>query len=143
VQYQLVTFKFADNAYRVKMLPSNQNVPSFGRAKEVAVGSTFEFAILHRGPVITPRWIRMGLWRSKALVEIVGETELKQLKERQLEASLPINPLDTPGVIRVCDMISMPPSSLADHVQMETEWLKAEIGNGLLIPANMKFTFPV
>src|SRR3990172_3346989 len=45
VRYQMVTFKFADNAYRVKMKPSSRNVPSYGRAKEIQVGSTFEFAV--------------------------------------------------------------------------------------------------
>jgi CRISPR-associated protein Csc1 len=46
VRYELVTFKYADNAYRVRMTPGRRNTPSFGRAKEIAVGSQFEFAVI-------------------------------------------------------------------------------------------------
>jgi CRISPR-associated protein Csc1 len=143
VQYELVTFKYADNAYRVKMALGSRNTPSYGRAKEIAVGSRFEFAVLSREPVKLPRWIRMGLWRSKALVECRGEAEAKPLARSEQVASLPLNPLDIVGELRVFDLISMPPSSLVENARIETEWLRSEIaGQVVLLPAEMAYTFP-
>lgn len=145
IHYQMVTFKFANNAYRVKMEPGSRNIPSFGRAKEVAVGSIFEFAILHSNPLKVPKWVRMGLWRSKAQVQKLGESEFKAVsgKTEQI-ASLPLNPLDVTGHFKIYDLISMPPSSLTDSARIETEWLKAEIPNRtpVYLPANMRYTFP-
>lgn len=145
VNYQMVTFKFANNAYRVKMEPNSRNIPSFGRAKEIAVGSTFEFAILHPGALKVPKWLRMGLWRSKALVEIIGEAELKSVSsEKEQIASLPLNPLDVKGDFKIYDLISMPPSSLVENARLETEWLKTELPRRepLYLPAHMRYTFP-
>jgi CRISPR-associated protein Csc1 len=145
VSYQMVTFKFANNAYRVKMEPNNRNIPSFGRAKEIAVGSAFEFAILHPDALKVPKWLRMGLWRSKALVEMIGEAELKSVSsEKEQIASLPLNPLDVKGDFKIYDLISMPPSSLVENARLETEWLKAELPGRkpLYLPAHMRYTFP-
>ena len=44
VRYTLTTFKYASNLYHVEMEKGRRNTPSFGRAKEVGVGSIFEFA---------------------------------------------------------------------------------------------------
>lgn len=145
VRYQMVTFKFADNAYRVKMEPNSRNIPSFGRAKEIAVGSVFEFAILHPAQLKTPKWVRMGLWRSKAQVEVIGEAEAKPVSSgNEQVASLPLNPLDVKGDFKIYDLISMPPSSLADGARIETEWIKAEIPsrNPVYLPAHLRYTFP-
>ena len=46
VSYDLITFKYADDAYHVKMVPGRRNTPTFGRAKEISLGSMFEFGIL-------------------------------------------------------------------------------------------------
>ncbi|HEX9617832.1 MAG TPA: hypothetical protein VGA03_10480, partial [Anaerolineales bacterium] len=90
-----------------------------------------------------PRWIRMGLWRSKALLESLGEAELKSTSEKVQTASLPLNPLDVDGDFKIYDLISMPPSSLVENVRLETDWLKAEVANRTVsLPANMKYTFP-
>ncbi len=146
IRYQMVTFKFANNAYHVEMLPGSRNLPSFGRAKEIAVGSIFEFAILHINTLKAPKWVRMGLWRSKAQVEMLGEAELKPISvEKEQTASLPLNPLDVPGNFKIYDLISMPPSSLVENARLETEWLKAEIpnrSNPIFLPAHMRYTFP-
>lgn len=143
VRYELATFKYADNAYRVKMSPSSRNTPSFGRAKEIAVGSQFEFAVLSREPFEPPRWIRMGLWRSKALLECLGGADVNLLARSEQVASLPLNPLDVTGELRVFDLISMPPSSLVENARIKTDWLKAEVaGQPVLLPAGMAYTFP-
>jgi CRISPR-associated protein Csc1 len=143
VRYELVTFKYADNAYRVKMEPGRRNTPSFGRAKEIAVGSQFEFAVLSSEPLRLPRWVRMGLWRSKARLECWGESKPKTMGGNEAVADLPLNPLDVPGRLLVYDMISMPPSSLVENARLVTEWLQAEIdGRTIKLPAGMAYTFP-
>jgi CRISPR-associated protein Csc1 len=143
VRYQLVTFKFANNAYRVKMEQGTRNLPSFGRAKEIAVGSAFEFGVIHQEILYLPRWVRMGLWRSKGLLEVIGEAELKPVTEKVRTASLPLNPLDVAGNFQIYDLISMPPSSLVDNAQIEANWIKGEItGRTLFCPAGMEYTFP-
>ncbi len=143
VSYDLVTFKYADNAYRVKMTPGSRNTPSFGRAKEIAVGSIFEFGILSRQPVHLPRWVRLGLWQSKALLEMVAEVELTSKTSVEQQASYPVNPLDTPGEFRIFDLISMPPSSLLENPVLMSEWWHAHTNHGeWWLPANMRYTFP-
>lgn len=144
VRYQLVTFKFANNAYHVEMEKSSRNLPTFGRAKEIAVGSVFEFAVIHADAIQLPRWVRMGLWRSKAALKIVGEADLKPAKEAEHTASLPLNPLDVVGDFRLYDLISMPPSSLAENARLSTTWWLAEMPQRgpLYLPAHMCYTFP-
>ena len=143
VRYQLVTFKFANNAYRVKMEQGSRNIPSFGRAKEIAVGSAFEFGVIHQETLKLPRWVRMGLWRSKGLLEVLGEAESKPVPEKTQTAGLPLNPLDVDGNFQIYDLISMPPSSLVDNARLETNWLKAEVTSRIVyFPAGMKYTFP-
>jgi CRISPR-associated protein Csc1 len=143
VRYELVTFKYADNAYRVKMMPGSRNTPSFGRAKEIAVGSRFEFALLSQEPLPLPRWVRMGLWRSKAFVECLGATEAVQVPTSERIASLPLNPLDVPGEARIYDLISMPPSSLVENVRVYGDWVQAKVsGRQMYLPAGMSYTFP-
>ncbi len=143
VRYQLVTFKFANNAYHVKMEKSSRNLPTFGRAKEIAVGSVFEFAVIHRGNFNAPHWIRMGLWRSKARLEAIGEAELKPISKGEQTASLPLNPLDVKGTFKIYDLISIPPSSLVDHAILETDWLKADLPDReILLPSGLRYNFP-
>ncbi|MCI0396693.1 MAG: type I-D CRISPR-associated protein Cas5/Csc1 [Chloroflexi bacterium] len=143
VTYVLNTFKYADNHYHVEMQPGRFNTPSFGRAKEIAVGSIFHFAVLsEREELRRPRWMRLGLWRSKA--EITWEVVEADKKPReQAEASLPLNPLDLAGVLAAFDLISMPPGSLLDHVTLQSEWWLAQTSLGpIRLPAGMAYTFP-
>jgi CRISPR-associated protein Csc1 len=143
VRYELVTFKCADTAYHVEMAAKRRNIPSYGRAKEIAVGSQFEFAVISKEPLSLPRWVRMGLWRSKARLKCAGEAEVEVLEPVEWVASLPLNPLDVTGDLRVYDLISMPPSSLVENARVHTEWLQAEVaGRKILLPAHMTYTFP-
>ena len=48
IRYSLTTFKYASNLYHVEMEKSSRNTPSFGRAKEISVGSVFEFAVFRQ-----------------------------------------------------------------------------------------------
>jgi CRISPR-associated protein Csc1 len=142
IEYALNTFKYANNNYRVKMEPGSKNTPSFGRAKEIAVGSKFEFVIVStQEPLNLPKWVRMGLWRSKALLE---SEQVKVTKSGLSigECSNPLNPLDLPTQPYSFDLISMPPASLLDHVALECEWLKGESKWGnIQIPANLAYRF--
>lgn len=143
VRYELATFKYADNRYHVEMSPGSRNTPSFGRAKEVAVGSRFEFAVLSREVFEPRRWVRMGLWRSKARLECVGEADTTLLARAEQVASLPLNPLDVVGDLNVFDLISMPPSSLVENARITADWLQAQVGDRtLLLPAGMAYRFP-
>lgn len=120
VAFELNTFKYADNRYRVKMELGSRNTPSFGRAKELATGSTFQFAILSNKPISKiPRWIRLGKWMSKAAVTTKQE-EIKEHKAGEFTNAFPINPLDLPPETRLLtyDLISMPPVSLLDHAHL-------------------------
>lgn len=144
VSYVLNTFKYASNLYHVEMLKGRYNTPSYGRAKELAVESQFQFAVLSAREKLTlPPWIRLGLWRSKAQVDW-EMVEATHQKERLLETSLPINPLDLPvNQLTTFDLISMPPSSLLDYATLTSEWWVAETSKGKFsIPDNLAYTFP-
>jgi CRISPR-associated protein Csc1 len=143
VEYALATFKYANNAYHVDMGKGRFNTPSLGRAKELAVGSVFEFAVLSDKETLRlPNWIRLGLWRSKAEVEW-NVTEATLERTSLDRGSLPLNPLDTEGEPRAFDLISMPPSSLIDHVLMQTEWwVWQQEGATYRLPVGLKYSFP-
>jgi CRISPR-associated protein Csc1 len=137
VRYALTTFKYASNFYHTEMEKGRRNTPSFGRAKEVGVGSVFEFAAFsEQEPLTLPRWVRLGLWRSKAALtwEVF---ENVQLRSGSHTVALPLNPLDVAGHFMVFDLLSMPPVSLVQHAQMEGEYY--ELPNGLQLPVGMQY----
>lgn len=144
VSYVLNTFKYASNLYHAKMVKGRFNTPSFGRAKELAAESRFLFAVLSTHEELAlPRWIRLGLWRSKAQIdwEMVKAThQQKQLRQ----TSLPLNPLDLPATQMLAfDLISMPPGSLLDYATLNSEWWLAETSKSkFYIPAGLTYTFP-
>lgn len=142
VQFELNTFKYADNRYRVKMEPGSRNTPSFGRAKELATGSTFEFAILSTERVRLPRWIRLGKWMSKAEVRVTSEVEVEQIREGDYISAFPLNPLDlSPGTrLLTYDLISMPPVSLLDHAHLLGPHYR--LADGRCLPAGLAYRFP-
>lgn len=143
ITYALNTFKYANNQYHVEMQPGRTNTPTFGRAKEIAPESVFQFAVLsEKEKLELPRWLRMGLWRSKAELhyEIV---EAKQANLSLNQATLPLNPLDLDKNLVTFDLISMPPSSLLDNVMLESEWWTAIAPQGeIRLPINLSYTFP-
>lgn len=142
VAFELNTFKYADNRYRVKMEPSGRNTPTFGRAKELAVGSTFEFAVISESEQRVPRWVRLGKWMSKASVQVAEQLTIKATATGVFTCEWPVNPLDLHQETKLLayDMISMPPVSLLDHVQLSGSYLR--LSDGSHIPAGMAFRFP-
>lgn len=140
VQYVMNTFKYASHLYHVEMEKSSRNTPTFGRAKEVAVGSVFEFAVLSEHERLRlPRWVRLGLWRSKAQLT-VQEMTCGAPRSGIFTAALPLNPLDLSGQLLVFDLISMPPVSLLLNAQIDGEYY--ELTNRLRIPVGMTYRFP-
>lgn len=143
VEFEINTFKYADNRYRVKMEPGRHNTPSFGRAKELAVSSEFEFAVLSVAHVQLPRWVRLGKWMSKAAVRVVVEEELTTTHSGEFRNSLPMNPLDLSQQTQpvAYDIISMPPVSLLDSVQLHGPYWR--LANGYRLAAELAYRFPV
>lgn len=145
VTHTLSTFKYANNHYHVEMKLGRYNTPTFGRAKEIAVGSTFQFAVLSQNEALNlPQWVRLGLWRSKAELDWDIIEEAKQQTNQLNQSSLPLNPLDVAHNYTAFDLISMPPSSLIDHAMLQTDWwvAKTEKTGAIRLPANMTYQFP-
>jgi CRISPR-associated protein Csc1 len=139
VTFQLATFKYGEEELHVEMQQAERNTPSFGRAKELAPESTFVCYALSTELVTLPRWVRLGKWHSKALVE-TKEVKVKLRNDDYLAAG-PLNPLDVPaGVLRAFDIISMPPSSLVANARCSGDYYEVERGLGL--PVGLRYTFP-
>ena len=139
--YLLVTWKMAQVTYyrRPERFGRRGNFPeNFGRAKELAPGSEFEFFVVTQKPVTLPRWIRMGKWASKLMVE----TSLPQFVEHQggYTSTIPLNPLDGIGELEAFDLVSMPPVSLVVNARINGRYY--QLSDGTRIPAGMKYTFP-
>lgn len=144
----LNTWKYADNRYHVEMQKTQKNIPSFGRAKEIAPESEFECFVIAAQPLTLPRWIRLGKWMSKAKVTL---QELPQPKRRVTGEFLcrhPLNPLDVmfSNSVISYDTINMPPVSLIRNVRMVGEHYALESGGSSLrsplnLPINMAYCF--
>lgn len=137
----LNTWKYADNRYHVEMQKTQKNIPSFGRAKEIAPESEFEFFVISENPLTLPKWIRLGKWASKAQVEIV-ETQASKCSTREKEFIFPypLNPLDVMFSHQVIsyDVINMPPVSLIQNVKIRGQYYEFD---NLKIPAQMQYCF--
>ncbi|AFZ37988.1 CRISPR-associated protein Csc1 (plasmid) [Stanieria cyanosphaera PCC 7437] len=138
----LNTWKYANNNYHVEMEKTQKNIPSFGRAKEIAVESQFEFFIISESPLNFPqwKWIRLGKWMSKA--QVIFE-QLTSIKAHQglFTCIHPLNPLDVMFTNQVFsyDVINMPPVSLIQNAQIQGQFY--QIDNNLKIPVNMQYRF--
>jgi CRISPR-associated protein Csc1 len=135
----LHTWKYANNNYHVEMEKTQKNIPSFGRAKEIAAESQFECFILAEKPLTLPRWVRLGKWASKAEVKI---EELPKVRSAEGDFSFPypLNPLDVMFTHQVLsyDTVNMPPVSLIRNVRLRGHYYESE---GLKIPAQMVYRF--
>ncbi len=140
----LSTWKYADNRYHVEMQKTQKNIPSFGRAKEIAPESLFEFFAIARQPLTFPRWIRLGKWMSKA--ELTIEELPKPQRNSASEFTFPylLNPLDVMFSNRVLsyDTVNMPPVSLIRNVRIEGEYYSFPgLKETLKLPAQMTYCF--
>ncbi|WP_017306100.1 type I-D CRISPR-associated protein Cas5/Csc1 [Spirulina subsalsa] len=135
----LNTWKYANNNYHVEMEKTQKNIPSFGRAKEIAPESVFECFVISANPLKLPKWIRLGKWSSKA------EVNVKELPKPRQKSGIflypnALNPLDVMFSHQVVsyDVINMPPVSLIRNVTLQGEYYEIE---SLKIPATMTYRF--
>ena len=135
----LNTWKYANNNYHVEMEKTQKNIPSFGRAKEIAPESRFEFYLVSQKSLTLPKWIRLGKWMSKAAMEV---TELSTVKQSEDEFTFPylLNPLDVMFCHQVIsyDVVNMPPVSLIRNVRLRGQFYQTD---NLKIPAGMQYRF--
>ena len=137
----LNTWKYANNNYHVEMEKTQKNIPSFGRTKEIAPESKFEFFIISEKSLKLAKWIRLGKWMSKAVVEIVGQKEVKRSpSETNFIFPYLLNPLDVMFSHQVIsyDVVNMPPVSLIQNVKMLGRYYEFD---KLKIPAYMEYRF--
>jgi CRISPR-associated protein Csc1 len=136
----LNTWKYANNNYHVEMEKTQKNIPSFGRAKEIAPESEFECFIVSENSLVLPKWVRLGKWMSKA------EVKIEELSPKRSHGEFtfphPLNPLDVMFTHQVLsyDTVNMPPVSLIRNVRMQGEFFSFEKPN-LKIPAQMQYRF--
>jgi len=135
----LNTWKYANNNYHVEMEKTQKNIPGFGRAKEIAPESKFEFFIISEKTLKLPKWIRLGKWMSKAEVAVEEITKFK-LKSGNFNYPYPLNPLDVMFNHQVFsyDVVNMPPVSLIQNVRFQGHYYELE---RLHIPARMQYKF--
>jgi CRISPR-associated protein Csc1 len=140
----LNTWKYADNRYHVEMHKTQKNIPSFGRAKEIAPESKFEFFVIAQKPLTFPHWIRLGKWMSKAEVVIKELPTPKRNSAREFSFPYPLNPLDVMFTNQVLsyDTLNMPPVSLIRNVRMIGEHYTFDgLKEPLKLPAQMEYRF--
>jgi CRISPR-associated protein Csc1 len=139
----LNTWKYADNRYHVEMKQTEKNIPSFGRTKEIAPESQFEFFVISEKPLILPRWVRIGKWASKARLEIKELLKPKHHQTKEFTCSHPLNPLDVMFTNQVLsyDTINMPPVSLIRNVRMIGEYYTFDELPEVKIPVQMQYRF--
>lgn len=140
----LNTWKYANNNYHVEMEKTQKNIPSFGRAKEIAPESQFECFIISEKPLVLPKWIRLGKWASKAEVFVEELEKSKLHQEAEFTYPYPLNPLDVMFTNQVLsyDTVNMPPVSLIRNVRMQGEYYTFERSkDNLKIPARMQYRF--
>lgn len=138
----LNTWKYANNNYHVEMEKTQKNIPSFGRAKEIAAESRFEFFVISQKELKLPKWIRLGKWMSKA--EVTVEQLLKhKITEGIFTCTHPLNPLDVMFTNQVIsyDVVNMPPVSLIQNVQMRGQYYQFDGIQNLKIPVRMEYRF--
>jgi CRISPR-associated protein Csc1 len=121
VDFAFITFKMATIPYYSKARRDSTNRVAYGRAKELASGSMFEFFVFADEQGQLPTWIRLGKWMTKAEVTYkwyeIGSSAAKivELKRPQL-AACTINPLDFPrDRLSAFDIVVMPPASLLSN----------------------------
>lgn len=144
LRYETVlnTWKYANNNYHVEMEKMSRNVPGFGRTKEIAPESQFEFFMISERELELPKWVRIGKWASKAKLDF-EPVKFTHNHEQTFNCSHPLNPLDVMFTNQVLsyDTINMPPVSLIRNVKMHGESYMIEDLNGLKIPAQMQYCF--
>ncbi len=136
----LNTWKYASNTYHVEMEKTQKNIPSFGRAKEIAAESRFEFFVFSPKKLQLAQWIRLGKWMSKAELCVIARKEVQpSLSTQVFDYPHLLNPLDVMFSHQVYsyDTINMSPVSLIKNIRLQGHYYSYE---KLKIPV-MKYYF--
>ncbi|MEB3182478.1 MAG: type I-D CRISPR-associated protein Cas5/Csc1 [Nostocaceae cyanobacterium] len=142
----LNTWKYANNNYHVEMEKTQKNIPSFGRAKEIAPESQFEFFLIAKNELNFPKWIRLGKWMSKAEITIQEVANFK-LRTGDFFYPYPLNPLDVMFTHQVVsyDVVNMPPVSLIQNVSIRQgqyyDFDSSSQSRKIQLPARMQYRF--
>ena len=133
------TFKMANVNYYNFTPQVSTNQVVFGRAKELAPQSTFEFFVLSEKQLILPRWIRLGKWMAKAHVKIVAHGQA-QRKDGLYHASGVLNPLDLAQMPENCNIVAMAPASLITNVTATGGYYEYKYdGREIHLPVDMHY----
>ena len=155
--YQVNTFKAAQVTYYGKSKQfgdkgADRNYPiNYGRAKELAVGSTYRTYIMAKDRATLPTWmqnqennqrqtwIRLGKWAAKihVSVKLIPENGIKQTS-REYTCEHPLNPIDLPSSTRMLlyNRIVMPPVSLVSQARLSGDcWEVAKPSEWVELPA--------
>jgi CRISPR-associated protein Csc1 len=137
------TWKYANNNYYVEMEKMARNIPGFGRTKEIAPESQFEFFVISEHKLELPKWVRIGKWASKAELKIQELPKPTLNSSEDFACSHPLNPLDVMFTNQVIsyDTINMPPVSLIQNIKMRGEYYSFDKVKTLKIPAKMQYYF--
>src|SRR5437764_3709476 len=113
--FSFSTFKMANENHYSFMPQVSTNRVVFGRSKELAPESSFEFFVLSEKEVALPRWIRLGKWMAKARVDIKAQG-VAQTRQGSFRADGALNPLDLSLLPESCNIVAMAPASLITNV---------------------------
>ncbi|MFM6199112.1 MAG: type I-D CRISPR-associated protein Cas5/Csc1, partial [Dolichospermum sp.] len=115
---------------------------SFGRAKEIAPESKFEFFLISEKEIKLLKWVRLGKWMSKAEIT-VEKLPPPKTKTDLFTCTHPLNPLDVMFTNQVIsyDVVNMPPVSLIQNVQMRGEYYYFDAVKNVKIPKEMQYRF--
>jgi len=137
------TFKMANvNYYNfTPQISSNQVV--FGRSKELAPESTFEFYVLSEQEVALPHWIRLGKWMAKARVEVKARGSART-KQGSYRVNGALNRLDIELLPENCNIVAMAPASLITNVYCtggyyELDYDEDGRSGSIRLPVNMYY----
>lgn len=141
--YQVNTFKAAQVTYYGKSKQfgdkgADRNYPiNYGRAKELAVGSTYRTYVMAKDVAALPSWmqeqeddrrktwIRLGKWAAKIRVsaKLIPESGIRQTSG-EYTCEHPLNPIDLPHSTRLLlyNRIVMPPVSLVSQAQLTGDY---------------------
>jgi CRISPR-associated protein Csc1 len=141
--FSFSTFKMANVNYYNLTPQMSKNQVVFGRSKELAPESTFEFFVLSERPVQLPNWIRLGKWMAKARVTAT-KPELVRSKQGAFHADGALNPLDLTQRPENCNIIAMAPASLITNVYASGEYYEYEYKEDghertICLPAEMRY----
>jgi CRISPR-associated protein Csc1 len=141
--FSFSTFKMANVNYYNFTPQMSRNQVVFGRSKELAPESSFEFFVLSEQPVALPRWIRLGKWMAKGRIDIVAQGT-PRTRQGTFRAAGALNPLDLSLHPETCNIIAMAPSSLITNVSCSGDYYELTYSeNGrertICLPADMSY----